>query len=161
MSSSHGYLRTAILEGVAKLGEFRADQCDHPEYAGHDMQQHQYSHERYACPLFIHGGDVASVGMGKVWSKAVCVLSFGGLLCHGSDSHILAWLICNIIASRQEELTLIRFYEENLCGACIGFILGVGQPTRRRRRIHDRSAGDTQKQLVGKGLLWSVLVLAI
>ena len=51
----------------------------------------------------MHGDDVASIGIGKIWSKAVNCLSFGGLLTKGgaaSDNHIMIWLMFNCIAIR-------------------------------------------------------------
>ena len=51
-------------------------------------------------PLFIHGDDVASVGVGKIWSKAVDCLSFGGLLSAREcafNMHLIIWLVFNNI----------------------------------------------------------------
>ena len=74
---------------VQTLRAFWDSQADHPSYDGHPLQDHEFAHKDKACPLFIHGDDVASIGMGKIWSKAINVLSFGGLLSHGSFGGLL------------------------------------------------------------------------
>jgi hypothetical protein len=78
-------------------------QVDHPSFAGHPMHDNEYDHEQYACPLFFHCDDVGSIGIGKVWAKAINVLSFGGILSGGrkaDDSHILIWMLFNHILNR-------------------------------------------------------------
>ena len=67
------------------------------------MHDNEYNHEEHACPLFFHCDDVGNIGIGKVWAKAINVLSFGGILSGGrtaGDSHILIWLIFNHIINR-------------------------------------------------------------
>ena len=88
---------------VRKLATFWQSHVDHPSYAAHPLHGHQFAHRKKACPLFLHGDDVASIGIGKIWSKAVNCLSFGGILSQGSaasDSHILIGLMFNCIAIR-------------------------------------------------------------
>ena len=53
----------------------------------------------------MHGDDVAAVGIGKIWSKAVCVLSFGGLLSLGEvsdEKHLLIALLFNCVVNKME-----------------------------------------------------------
>ena len=86
-----------------KLTGFWQSQVDHPSYASHPFHGHEFPHREKACPLYVHGDDVASIGLGKIWSKAINVLSFGGLLSQrtaAADSHILIWLMFNCITIR-------------------------------------------------------------
>ena len=78
-------------------------QVDHPSFAGHPMHDNEYDYKQYACPLFFHCDDVGSIGIGKVWAKAINVSSFGCILSGGrtaDDSHILIWMLFNHIINR-------------------------------------------------------------
>jgi hypothetical protein len=72
-------------------------QEDHPGYNGHAMHEHpSYNFKTSGCPLFVHGDDVASIGIGKVWARAADCLSWGGLLGAAGTAtscHLLVWII--------------------------------------------------------------------
>ena len=68
--------------------------------------EHDLVFRQRGCPLFLHGDDLGAIGVGKIWSKAVDCVSFGGLLCtRGSafDVHFIIWLIFNNILSTCED----------------------------------------------------------
>lgn len=72
--------------------DFRRAQRDHPSYLHHPMHRHEFHFREKGVPLFLHGDDLAAVGVGKIWAKAVDCVSFGGLLAHSGDAlnvHVL------------------------------------------------------------------------
>ena len=99
-----------------KLTGFWQSQVDHPSYASHPSHRREFPHQEKACPLYVHGDDVASIGLGKICSKTVNVLSFGGLLSQrgaAADSHILrCW--CSI-ASRWFKYCCFKFVWGTMC----------------------------------------------
>ena len=93
-------------DSVQQIAAFWDSQRDHPSYATHPM--HTRSEPDFipqpfrekGVPLFLHGDDVASVGVGKIWSKAAGCLSFGGLLAAREcafNVHLIIWLLFNNI----------------------------------------------------------------
>ena len=58
---------------------------DHPSYADHPMLSHEFGRDM-GVPLFTHGDDVGAVGVGKTWSRAIDVLSWGSLVGGGGTS---------------------------------------------------------------------------
>jgi hypothetical protein len=82
---------------VGRISAFWRSQRDHPSYVGHAMHEHPVGDFRTkGCPLFVHGDDIASVGLGRVWARSVDCLSWGGLLAapgQASEVHLIAWLV--------------------------------------------------------------------
>ena len=91
---------------VEQLEDFWRAQSSHPSYANHPMHSEtKVSFKRGGCPLFLHGDDVAVIGMNKIWSKAVCILSFGGLLSSAEiseEKHLLICLLFNCVLNNTE-----------------------------------------------------------
>ena len=92
---------------LGNLKDFWRSQTSHPSYINHPMHTEPgLCFETHGTPLFMHGDDVAVIGVSKIWSKAVCVLSFGGLLSLGQisdDKHFLMALLFNCILNSTEE----------------------------------------------------------
>lgn len=81
------------------ISAFWDDQRDHPSYRDHPMLSHEFGRAK-SIPIFLHGDDVAAVGVGKVWARAVDVLSWGSLVGGAgtaSAKHLLIWLVYNNI----------------------------------------------------------------
>ena len=117
-----------------KIRDFWDSQVDHPSYASHPLRWHEFDHKDYACPLFIHGDDVASIGLGKIWSKAINVLSFGGVLSHGcapDESHGDRRL--GVFDSRSQSATLHATWSPCTVDA-------IYQKRRRARRCRETAA---------------------
>ena len=71
------------------IGDFWESQRDHPSYAAHPV--HDVDKNK-AVPLFMHGDEVAVVGLGKIWSRGADAGSFGSLLSgrkSGFDKYII------------------------------------------------------------------------
>ena len=88
---------------IGSIREFWDAQSDHPSYNVHPMRHHEFNHREKGVPLFMHGDDVGAIGIGKVWSKAVNCLSFGGMLgaIGGAfDTHLIIWLLFEHILSK-------------------------------------------------------------
>ena len=66
-----------VVAGTGTLADFWKSQRHHPAFGAHPMHEHDYNlkFQRQGVPIFIHGDDVAAIGCGKVWNRAVDVLS--------------------------------------------------------------------------------------
>ena len=111
------------------IQDFWNSQMDHPAYAGHDMHTHpRFNFEDSAIPLFVHGDDVASVGIGRVSTKAVDVLSWGSLLSSSKDSpfsHFIIWLLFNSLRSNKGSLQTMARLWKIFCYSCYWLYQGV------------------------------------
>ena len=69
---------------MQNLETFWDTQRDHPLYRGHCMHHHPYrDFNKFAIPFGLHGDEVATVGVGKAWSKMSHCVSWGSLLGRG------------------------------------------------------------------------------
>ena len=83
-----------------RIRDFWLSQRDHPSYADHPMHRMEHSHLEKAVPLFLHGDEVAAVGLGKIWSRAADCISFGSLVAGTTkvfDKHVIVWMLYNCI----------------------------------------------------------------
>ena len=96
------FARRMYNHATSSVPAFWESQKNHPSFAGHPMHAHEegLQFRVRGLPIVLHGDDVASVGLGKIWAKAVDVVSWGSLL--GSrgtslETHLLIWLVFNNI----------------------------------------------------------------
>ena len=55
-----------------------------------------YNFATKGVPLYVHGDDVASIGLGKIWARSADCVSWGGLLepsGTATSCHLLVWII--------------------------------------------------------------------
>ena len=81
---------------VQSITDFWSAQVDHPAYASHPMHGHKFPVKTRGVPCFLHGDEVESIGIGKVWSRAIDCLSWGSMLAlpgKAEDVHLIIWLL--------------------------------------------------------------------
>ena len=115
-------------DNANSIGEFWRAQTDRPSYNSHPMHEYTHAHDRFAVPLFLHGDEVVSVGIGKIWNKAVDVVSWGSLIGQSGESfekHFLVWLLfTNIVATGASGVRSMQILWRHLCWSLYWLQLG-------------------------------------
>ena len=81
---------------MQSITDFWSAQVDHPAYASHPMHGHKFHVQTHGVPCFLHGDEVESIGIGRVWPRAIDVLSWGSMFASpgGPENvHLLIWLV--------------------------------------------------------------------
>ena len=101
-----------MLPSEEKLSKFWQAQQDHPNFAGHPMQENPEFRTK-CIPLGLHGDEVPITGKGKCWCKSMLTFEFCSLLGVGVTAERMLWIwgVFDKIIETGEAGTLEHFWK--------------------------------------------------